>query len=282
MKPGVCGDKEEAVGAQAITRAGLHARDKAMMDFVIGSPWQGQAREFAIAALIEDADEDPLGVARDHRHIDAVVIDGHAQRRGPPGRYRKALRHDSRSGYDRGFAATGAGLDFGERARQTDQWRQRRLRLEPVFGGIGFVALDVDTQGGAGGAGAGESIDDTGAIREQDAQALSACARTVDGIQIGEVVGAADGGTAEARADEAPKFAAELPDEGMGGALIDFLIVVPRVVVAAIGPPVLPHDVGDALATPREDIQPQQDGPQPILLAHVVGSSAGALLAANR
>src|SRR5882672_6851135 len=42
---------EGAVGAQAITRAGLHARDKAMMDFVIGSPWQGQAREFAIAAL---------------------------------------------------------------------------------------------------------------------------------------------------------------------------------------------------------------------------------------
>ena len=41
------------------------------------------------------------------------------------------------------------------------------------------------------------------------------------------------------------------------------------------------HDPGDRLAPRRQDVQPQQDRPQAVLLAHVIGAGAEALLAAQ-
>ncbi len=64
-----------------------------------------------------------------------------------------------------------------------------------MLGRIRFVAFDVDAQGGTGSSRAGESIDDAGAILEQDAQTLPGRAGTIDGVLIGEVIGAADDGT---------------------------------------------------------------------------------------
>ena len=41
------------------------------------------------------------------------------------------------------------------------------------------------------------------------------------------------------------------------------------------------HDVGDALLARRQDVEPEQHGPEAVLLAHVVRAGAGAFLAAD-
>ena len=45
--------------------------------------------------------------------------------------------------------------------------------------------------------------------------------------------------------------------------------------------PVVAHDLGDALSAVDEDVEPEQHRPDAVLLAHVVGAGAGALLAAD-
>ena len=55
-----------------------------------------------------------------------------------------------------------------------------------------------------------------------------------------------------------------------------------RIVVAAVGRPVLPDDVEGALAANGEDVQPQQHRPETVLLADMVRTGAGAFLAADR
>src|SRR5690606_17038216 len=58
-------------------------------------------------------------------------------------------------------------------------------------------------------------------------------------------------------------------------------VVVARVVVATIRGPMLGSNLLNALLASRENVQPQQDGPQAILFAHMTGTGAGALLTAD-
>ncbi len=58
--------------------------------------------------------------------------------------------------------------------------------------GVRLEALDIDPQRRAGGAGAGQAIDDARAILEMDADALMRRIRAVDRIVIGEIIGVGD------------------------------------------------------------------------------------------
>src|SRR5262249_46658055 len=93
--------------------------------------------------------------------------------------------------------------------------------------------------------------------------------------------GNADGGSAQLRALQLRKLFPEMSHEALGSALLDFFIVMPRIVVTAVRAPMLADDVDDTLATLCEDVEPQQNRPHPVLLAHVIGSGAGALLPAD-
>ena len=55
-----------------------------------------------------------------------------------------------------------------------------------------------------------------------------------------------------------------------------------RVVVAAEGLPVIAQDRFDRDAAHRQDVEPEQHGPDAVFLAHVVGAGARTLLAAER
>ena len=100
--------------------------------------------------------------------------------------------------------------DLGEVARDRDQVGQGGLRVLAVLGGVGLEALDIDPQGGAGGAGAGQAVDDARAVREQDADALVLADRAVDRVGVGEVVGGRDLEGAQPRAGQGRELAAQM------------------------------------------------------------------------
>src|SRR6185437_16255562 len=62
---------------------------------------------------------------------------------------------------------------------------------------------------------------------------------------------------------------------------VDLFIVVPRIVVPPVDGPVVAHDLVDALLALRQDVEPEQHGPDAVLLAHMVGAGARAFLAAD-
>ena len=68
-----------AFGTQAVASAGLHAGDEAMMDIVPGPPRQDEAGDFSVTARLEQADEDLLGMPRQDRKVDAVLMDRHTK-----------------------------------------------------------------------------------------------------------------------------------------------------------------------------------------------------------
>ena len=144
-----------------------------------------------------------------------------------------------------------------------------------------LVALDVDAQGGAGGAGAGEAEDDAAAALEQDADALLRRDGAVDGVLVGEVVGGGDLEAGDLRAGQGGEPGAQAVHQGVGGGGVDALVVVAGVVVAAVLLPVRLGDLLGRLLAGGEDVEPEQDRPEAVLLADVVGAGAGALLAAD-
>src|SRR5690606_37351879 len=93
-----------------------------------------------------------------------------------------------RSGDHRRLVSSGALPDAGEFAGQGDEVGERRLRLDVVAGGVRFVALDVDAQRRAGGAGAGKAEDHAAAALEQDADALLRADGAVDRVGLGKIV----------------------------------------------------------------------------------------------
>ena len=67
----------------------------------------------------------------------------------------------------------------------------------------------------------------------------------------------------------------------LAASAVDLLVVVARVVVLAVGAPVLADDVDHGLLADGQDVEPEQHGPEAVLLADMVGAGAGALLAAD-
>ena len=87
-----------------------------------------------------------------------------------------------RSGDDVRRGAAGALGDAGERLGGEDQVGERVGGGEAEAAGVVLVALDVDAQRRAGGAGAREAEDDAGAALEEDADALVRADRAVDRV----------------------------------------------------------------------------------------------------
>ncbi len=70
-----------AVDAVAVELAGFQSRHVAVPDEV-GALAQLQPRDFAPAGLVEEAELDALGMAREEREVDALVVPGGAERIG--------------------------------------------------------------------------------------------------------------------------------------------------------------------------------------------------------
>src|SRR5262245_50474050 len=81
---------ERAVGAKAVACPRPGACDEAAMNIIAAASGQRQARDLAVATLVEDADDDSLGIAGYHGEVDAVLVDRRAKRRGPTGRNRES------------------------------------------------------------------------------------------------------------------------------------------------------------------------------------------------
>src|SRR5690606_37985447 len=141
--------------------------------------------------------------------------------------------------------------------------------------------FEVDPQRGTDSPGSTEPEDYPAPIRETDANALRAAGRAVHRILVGEVVGIGNAAPPEAAASQLRQLAAQVLDQSRRRSAVDLFIVVPRVIVASVGLPVLADDLVDALPPRRQHVQPQQHRPKAILLAHVVRAGAGALLAAD-
>ena len=106
--------------------------------------------------------------------------------------------------------------------------------------------------------------------------------RAVHRIGIGEVIRRGDGQAVELPARQFRQQRPQMGDQPVGGLAVHALIVVARVVIAAVVGPVRGDDVPDALAAGGEDVEPEQHRPEAVLLAHMVRAGAGALLAADR
>ena len=135
-----------------------------------------------------------------------------------------------------------------------------------------------------------QSDNDPAAVRESDEEPLVLGDGAVQ-VGVGEVVGLLDGlaGTGGG-ADESVirDGAGELVDDLLGAGRVHVLVVVAREVGAAVDGPEVLLDAGDAgrragllLRHAGDDVQPRDDGPQPVLLPDVVAARAEALLAAD-
>ena len=178
---------------------------------------------------------------------------GHLPRKGEIGLHRRLRLHSRPHVMTVGASRPVCFLTPAIRVGRDDQVGERRLRLQAVPGRVGFVALDIDAQGRARGAGAGQAEDDARAAFEQDADALVAAHRLVDRVVIGEIVGGGDRQRADTGSGQRRELAAQFFDKGVGALRLDRLVVMPGIVVAAIFGPVLFDDRLGAFACARRE-----------------------------
>ncbi len=109
------------------------------------------------------------------------VLQGRAGPGGVVGEHNRLFHRlrACRSGDDRRRGPTGSRDDLRQGTRRGDQVGQGDLRIQIMFGRIGFETLDIDPQGGALGAGSRQPIDDARAVGEQDADALTGADRSI-------------------------------------------------------------------------------------------------------
>jgi hypothetical protein len=164
------------------------------------------------------------------------------------------------------------------------------LGVKAELAGVGLVLLDVQTDGGAAGTGAGETDDDAAAVVELDVDALVLADAAVE-VGVGEVVGLDDLAASDGGADELALLGAdELVDVGdhlSGISAVAALVVVAGEERAAVDAPEVLLDALDAgsgaslLANAGNDVQPGDDSPETVLLADVVGAGTERLLTAD-
>lgn len=89
---------------------------------------------------------------------------------------------------DIGLVAADVLLELEELSSELDLGLEEILGIKIVGGGVAGVLLDVKADGGAGGASAGETDDDTAAGGEAGVQALVGGNRAIE-VSVGEVAG---------------------------------------------------------------------------------------------
>jgi hypothetical protein len=164
------------------------------------------------------------------------------------------------------------------------------LSIKAELARVGLVLLDVQTDGGAAGTGAGETDDDAAAVVELDVDALVLADAAVE-VGVGEVIGLDNLAASDGGADEFALLGAdELVDVGdhLGGVFaLAALVVVAGEEGAAVNAPEVLLDALDArggaglLANAGDDVQPGDNGPETVLLADVVRTGTEGLLTAD-
>src|SRR6185312_8968154 len=200
----------------------------------------------------------------------------------PPRGTSCGFRRSIVSSDDRGGISAGTFPDSGKLLGELDEGLEGGLSVEIVLSTGGLISFEVEPQRSAHSAGSAEPEDDTAAVDEADTNALPPADRAIHRIVIGEVIGIGDLQAAKALTDQPRQLGAQVVDQRIRLARIHFFIVVPRIIVAAIDRPVVLDDGVDALLAHGKDVEPEQHGPEPVLLAHMVRTGAGALLAADR
>src|SRR6185437_774618 len=195
----------------------------------------------------------------------------------------------TRTGFTSGgwLSNNGRGISTGALAESRELFGKLDERFE---GGLGsevvlstgrLISFKIEPQRCPDGPGSTQPEDDPAAIGKADANPLLAGDRSIHRIVVGKVVGIGNPEAAKALADEVGQPGTQVADQLAGNGAVDLLIIVAGIVVAAIGRPVVLDDGVDILPARREDVEPQQDRPQAVFLAHVVGAGAGAFLAAD-
>src|SRR4030095_5057100 len=119
---------------------------------------------------------------------------------------------------------------------------------------------------------------------EHDPQTLMAADRTVERVPVGEVVSRSDAPSASADrgSNQIRQPRTQVSHQSASGIGIEFLVVVTGIEVASMNAPMLTDDLRHRQTTCCQDTEPQQHGPQAILLAHMVRSGACTFFTANR
>src|SRR4051812_15862056 len=176
------------------------------------------------------------------------------------------------SGDDAGGVTAGALSNAGDPVGEGDEEGESGLRVEIVLSMGGFIPFEVNPQRGPDGSGSAQPQHDPAAIGKADADALLGTHRIIDRIMVGKIVGVADLEAVISATGDRRELPPQIVHQLVGDARIDLVIVVPRIIVAAIDRPVVAHDLVDALLARSEDVEPEQHGPQTVLLAHMVGA----------
>lgn len=165
------------------------------------------------------------------------------------------------------------------------------LGIEAELGAIALVALNVQTDGGATAASAGQTDDNAGAVIELGVQALVLRDAAVE-VSVGEVTGVNDLAARDGGADEGVAVGDEVgqdTDDLVSTFAVDVLVVVASEEGTAVGLPEVILDgsnagglVGGLLGHTSNDVQPGDNGPDTVLLTDMVAASAEGLLATDR
>mmetsp|Transcript_8637 Transcript_8637/g.27096 ORF Transcript_8637/g.27096 Transcript_8637/m.27096 type:complete len:1102 (-) Transcript_8637:19-3324(-) len=188
---------------------------------------------------------------------------------------------------DGGLVAAGEFLELGELHGDLDEGVDDLRDMFVEDGGV--VLLDVESDGSAGAGGAREAEDDARAVSHEEADALVLRDGSVDGVDIAEDVGGGDGVGADGLARVLGGHGGHRSHHFCRLGLVDALVVVAAVVVAAVRGPVLLDDLLDGderglgrLVVVGEDAEPGEDGEEAVLLADVVRARPERLLAAEQ
>ena len=165
-------------------------------------------------------------------------------------------------------------------ARKADEVGKCRLRFKPED--FGLIFLDIDAKRGPRRARAGKPVDHPRAIFKHNADALVGRVGAIDDVVIGKIIGSGHCKCSSFFALQIWQLVAQEFHQFVGSFCINLFIVMAGIIVAAIARPVLLDDIHNALPALGQNIKPQQNSPEAILLAHMVGAGSRAFFTAER
>jgi len=146
--------------------------------------------------------------------------------------------------------------DLGQGFGGSDDRRQSLLEILVMLRRVGLVGLQVNPKRRPLRAGPGKPEDGAGTIVEKNTDALTFGHRAVDRVDIGKIVGPLDGETDRILAGHGRDLVTQMLHDPFSRYLVDGLVIMPRVEMAAIGGPMLAHHISEGLPAFGENVQP--------------------------
>mmetsp|Transcript_766 Transcript_766/g.1818 ORF Transcript_766/g.1818 Transcript_766/m.1818 type:complete len:234 (-) Transcript_766:1310-2011(-) len=192
------------------------------------------------------------------------------------------------SGHEGGLVAASELLEVSELDGELPKGLDNLKRVLIKVAAGGLVLLQVQADGSPHDASARHTEHDARAISEDEADALVLGHAAIDGIVVLKHICLLELPGAEAVLRPLARHLSHACHHLVGTIKVHTLVVVPSVVVTAIGLPVILDDVGggdEGLGGVRvlgsQDLEPCKHSPHAVLLADVVAASAEGLLAAD-